>query len=271
MSALGPSPFYQGLLRLAIRVRKNVGGSFAESTAVDGGSIAGYNGSAWVQVSPAAPMLLLGGVLLLDSAQSAIVVILAAILVSFVCGSLPFAVWLQKLFRRPDPRRYGDGNPGAANAFKAGGSLAGLLVLALDISKAAAPVGLAYFNLGFRGVSMWLIALAALLGHVFSPFLGFKGGKGLAVALGVWIGLTLWRVSLPAVVLVVLWTALLDVAGWAVMLTLLGLLAVLIVWLPDPLLLAVLAGQVLLLGWTHRADLGRRPRLRAWLARRVAG
>jgi len=195
---------------------------------------------------------------------------LAWIALSFLCGSLPFSVWLVKILSRTDVRRFGDGNPGATNAFRAGGAAVGLPALLLDISKGAAPVGLAYFDLGFRALPMALIATAALLGHAFSPFLGFKGGKGLAVALGVWIGLTWWRLSLPAVLLVLFWRALLDNSGWVVMLTLAGLLAVLLIWLPDPLLLAVLAGQVVLLAWTHRADLRRRPHLCPWLARRLS-
>jgi glycerol-3-phosphate acyltransferase PlsY len=199
---------------------------------------------------------------------SSILPSLALGLLSFLCGSLPFSVWLGKLLGRTDVRGFGDGNPGAANAFHAAGPLVGLLVLLLDVGKSAVPVGLVYHNLGYRGLPVWLVATSAVLGHAFSPFLSFRGGKGLAVALGVWIGLTLWRISLPAVLLILLWTALLDVNGWAVMLTLAGMLAVLAIWVPDLMLLAVLAGQVVILAWTHRADLRRRPHLRPWLARR---
>ena len=191
------------------------------------------------------------------------------LLFAFLCGSLPFSVWLGKLFLHRDVRHYGDGNPGAVNAFRAGGKLVGLLVLVLDISKGAVPVALAYHNLGYRGLPMWAISTAPVLGHAFSPFLGFKGGKAIAVSFGVWIGLTLWVVSLPAVLLILFWTALLDVSGWALMLTLAGMLVVLLAGGPDPLYLAVLAGQAALLAWTHRADLRRRPHLRAWLARRI--
>ena len=197
---------------------------------------------------------------------------LLVVLFAYLCGSLPFSVWLSKLFLHRDARHYGDGNPGAVNAFRAG-KLVGLLVLVLDISKGAVPVGLAYHNLGYRGLLMWATATAPVLGHAFSPFLGFKGGKAIAVSFGVWIGLTLWVMPLPAVLLVLFGTALLDVAGWALMLTLAGMLVVLLVWIPpgtpDPLYLAVWAGQAALLAWTHRADLRRRPHLRPWLTRRV--
>jgi glycerol-3-phosphate acyltransferase PlsY len=205
-----------------------------------------------------------------ENTVSLVLLTLTLVLLSFLCGSLPFSVWLGKILHGTDVRRFGDGNPGATNAFRAAGAALGLLVLVLDVSKGAAPVGLAHFNLGQQGLSMALIATAPLLGHAFSPFLGFRGGKGLAVALGAWIGLTLWRMSVPAVLLVVFWAALLDTAGWAVMLTLAGMLAILLVWMPDPLLLAVLFGQVVILAWTHRADLRRRPHLRPWLAGRFS-
>ncbi len=174
-----------------------------------------------------------------------------------------------QLFLHSDVRRYGDGNPGAANAFRAGGKLVGLVALLLDISKGAAPVGLAYFTLGLHGLPVFFIAAAPVLGHIFSPFLRFKGGKALAVALGVWIGLTLWKLSLSAVILILFWTALISPVGWALMLTLAGMLLILLAWLPDPVFIAVLCGQVLLLAWSHRADLRLRPHLRRWLFRQL--
>ena len=95
------------------------------------------------------------------------------VLISFFCGSLPFSVWLGKIFLSLDVRQFGDGNPGATNVFRSGDKLLGLLALVLDISKAAAPVGVIYYDLGFRGLPMFLVAIAPILGHVFSPFLGF--------------------------------------------------------------------------------------------------
>lgn len=194
---------------------------------------------------------------------------LAWLLFAFFCGSLPLSVWIGKLALGKDVRRYGDGNPGSSNLARAGGSgwwLGGLL---LDVSKAAAPVGLAYNNLGMRGLPMLLIAAAPLVGHAFSPFLRFRGGKALAVALGVWIGLTLWKVSLPAAGGAALGIALFSPAGWAVMFALAVVFVVLVLFQPQPLLFGVLGVQVILLAWKHRADLRRPPRLRAWLAKRL--
>jgi acyl phosphate:glycerol-3-phosphate acyltransferase len=190
------------------------------------------------------------------------------ILIAFLCGSLPFSVWLGKIFLGLDVRHFGDGNPGAANAFRAGNKLVGLLTLILDISKAAVPVGLAYFNLGIRGVPMYLISIAPILGHVFSPFLGFRGGKAISTALGVWIGLTIWKASLVGVIIAVIGIALFTPPGWAVMLASGGILIALLLWMPDPLLLLVLLSETLILAWTHRTDLSHWPRIRPWLAQR---
>lgn len=188
-------------------------------------------------------------------------------LITFLCGSIPFSVWLGKLFLKEDVRQYGDGNPGATNVFKAGNLLIGLLVLILDISKAAAPVGLAYNNLGFRGFPMFMIAIAPILGHVFSPFLKFRGGKALATALGVWIGLTIWKTALVGIIATLIGIAFTTMSGWAVMLGLIGILASLLLWTPDQLFLLVWVGETLILAWTHRSDLRQRPLLRPWIGK----
>jgi glycerol-3-phosphate acyltransferase PlsY len=192
---------------------------------------------------------------------------IALVVIAFVCGSLPFSVWLGKLFMGLDVRQYGDGNPGASNVFRSGSKIAGLLALILDVTKAAAPVGLAYHNLGIGGIPMFLIAIAPVLGHVFSPFLGFRGGKALAVSLGVWIGLTIWKASLAGVVGASAGLLFTSTAGWAVMVGLAAVLMALLIWMPDPLFLAVWVGVSLILMWTHRADLSRRPRWRPWLVK----
>ena len=194
----------------------------------------------------------------------------AMILFAFVSGSFPFSAWLGNLLLGVDVRQYGDGNPGAANVFNSGSKGVGLLALILDISKAAAPVGIAYYNLGIRGIPMYLIAIAPILGHVFSPFLRFHGGKAIAASLGVWIGLTIWKASLPGVIAVLIGIALFTSPGWAVMLALGVILIALLLWMPDLLLLLVLAGETLILAWTHRADLRQGLHLRPWLAKRFS-
>lgn len=191
-------------------------------------------------------------------------------ILAFFCGSLPFSVWLPRLLTNQDARQFGDHNPGATNAFRAGGPVVGLLALMLDISKSAAPVGWAYFQAGFDGWPMALIATMPVLGHAFSPFLRFQGGKALAVAFGAWIGLTLWKLSIPALLLVLFWRKIVTPDGWGVMLALSTLLGIILIWVYDPIFLGVLAGQAAILGWKHRNDLRQRPHLRPWLAGRLS-
>lgn len=191
------------------------------------------------------------------------------VFIAFVCGSFPFSVWLGKLLLGVDVRQYGDGNPGATNLIRAGSKSIGLLALLLDVSKAAIPVGLSYYNLEIRGFPMYLIAIAPILGHIFSPFLGFHGGKAIAVSLGVWIGLTTWKASLVGVIGTAVGIALISSSGWAVMLGLTMILLALLFWIPDPLLFSVWVSETLILAWTHRSDLRQRPVLRPWVTRRI--
>jgi len=181
------------------------------------------------------------------------------VLFAFLFGAFPFAVWLTSL-SGTDVRAVGDRNPGATNALKAGGWKNGLAVLFLDVTKAALPVGAAHLLFDYKGPGMLAIAMAPMIGHAYSPFLNFKGGKAVATALGVWIGLTLWEVPLVAIIGLVFWFALLRKSGWAVLLTLLGIAGYLLLFRPELLLLEVLALQIILLIWKHRFEFRLSPR-----------
>jgi acyl phosphate:glycerol-3-phosphate acyltransferase len=187
----------------------------------------------------------------------------------FACGMLPFSVWLGRWVKGQDVRQVGDHNPGAVNALRLGGWRLGLAALLLDVSKGALPLGLAYQVFGLRGVGMFVIALAPVLGHAFSPLLGGRGGKALAVTLGVWIGLILGWAPLIILTQLTFWYLILAVDGWAVLFTGLGTLAILALAFADPLLAAILVGQLALLAWKQRADLRQRPALRGALLRRL--
>ncbi len=173
---------------------------------------------------------------------------------SFLSGSLPFSLWVSQLAGK-DPRTVGDRNPGATNALKAGGKWVGLAALLLDVSKAAALVGLAYQIFEIRGPWMLVIALAPMLGHAYSPFLGFNGGKAVATALGVWIGLTIWDVPLVALTGITIGFLGLKNSGYAVALALAGIAAYLAFFRPDGLFFAVLGLQTALLLWKYRDEL----------------
>jgi glycerol-3-phosphate acyltransferase PlsY len=111
------------------------------------------------------------------------------LLAAYFLGSIPFGLLLAKLFGGGDVRKTGSGNIGAANVARAAGPLAGILTLILDTAKGAAAVLLAARFTHESAAWMMLAALAALAGHCFSVWLKFKGGKGVATALGVFLAL----------------------------------------------------------------------------------
>jgi len=108
---------------------------------------------------------------------------------AYFLGSIPFGLFLAKLLGGSDVRKAGSGNIGAANVARVVGPLAGILTLLLDTAKGAAAVLLAARFTHESAVWMMLAALAALVGHCFPVWLKFKGGKGVATALGVFLAL----------------------------------------------------------------------------------
>lgn len=184
------------------------------------------------------------------------------IVIGFFCGSLMFSAWIARLVLRTDLAGVGDGNPGATNVIKSGGLGWGLLAMCLDISKGAAPVGLARVAFGITGWELVLVAIAPVIGHAFSPFMRFNGGKAMAVSLGIWIGLTLWEIPLVALIAVVIAYRVLDNSGWSIVATLVAMLIALLVR-GDPVLIAVLLINAAIAVYKYRADLRRPPGLRA--------
>ena len=187
--------------------------------------------------------------------------------VSFVAGSIPFSTWLGRLFLSQDIRQYGDGNPGATNAWRAGGWRVGIAVLLLDMLKGLLPVGLACSKVGISGWGLVPIALAPVLGHAFSPFLRFRGGKAVAVSFGIWTGLLLDGVPFLLSALLTVFYAIQSSDAWAVILTLVGFLAYLLLCGANSVLLAIWGGDALILLWKHRKALQEPIRARQWLLR----
>ena len=196
-----------------------------------------------------------------------------AALVAFLSGSLPFALWVGRLWLGRDVRAVGDGNPGATNAYRAGGPALGVVVLMLDVTKGVLPIVLAKDALDISGVSLALVAAMPVAGAAFSPFLGFRGGKALAVLLGSWIGLTLWTIPLVAVVAIVFAVWLVEPDGWAVAIALAAMLVGVLLWVPERALVLTLLVQAAIILWKHRAQLAQAPRRRRRDARgtRTAG
>jgi glycerol-3-phosphate acyltransferase PlsY len=119
-------------------------------------------------------------------------------LAAYLMGSIPFAVVVSRLLGLADPREYGSGNPGATNVLRSGSKLAAFLTLLGDGFKGWLPVWLtlrvgAPYGLDSQVAAM--AGLAAFLGHLFPITLRFKGGKGVATALGVLLGFG-WSIAL---------------------------------------------------------------------------
>jgi len=104
-------------------------------------------------------------------------------LLAYLSGSISSAILVSQLFRLPDPRTHGSGNPGATNVLRLGGAVPASLVLIFDVLKGTIPVWGSYF-LGIEAFYLGMIAVCACLGHIFPIFFGFKGGKAVATAFG---------------------------------------------------------------------------------------
>lgn len=109
---------------------------------------------------------------------------------AYLLGSIPFGLLLTKAFGRGDVRKVGSGNIGATNVARAAGMAAGVLTLVLDVAKGAGAVLLAEKLSNESATWMMIAGLAALIGHCFPVWLKFKGGKGVATAMGVFLVLS---------------------------------------------------------------------------------
>lgn len=146
---------------------------------------------------------------------------IAAVVLAYLIGSVSFAVLVSRAWGLADPRSYGSGNPGATNVLRSGRKLAAALTLLGDAGKGWVAVWLAGLLTSAQPAALAWAGVAAIAGHMFPVFHGFRGGKGVATALGVllgfspWLGLvalatwlavaTVWRISsLAALVTAVL-------------------------------------------------------------------
>ena len=183
---------------------------------------------------------------------------------AYICGSVPFAVWLGRVLLRKEIRRFGDGNPGGTNVIRAGGKGLGLAVIFLDGLKGMLPVLAAHMLADLSCWSLAAVALAAVIGHAFSIFLQFEGGKAVAVTFGIWAGLTGWSTLFVLGALLVVAYFALTIDGWAVIGAMCGLLVFLVVTDSPLAILTVWLGNILIVAWKHRIDLAQRPRVRTF-------
>ena len=119
----------------------------------------------------------------------------AAAIAAYLVGSLSFAVIISRLMGLNDPRTYGSKNPGATNVLRSGSKAAAAITLLLDALKGWLPVVLVkYFGkpYGLEDGTLAMVGLAVFLGHLWPVFFRFQGGKGVATALGVLLGISGW-------------------------------------------------------------------------------
>src|SRR5437016_5448122 len=114
----------------------------------------------------------------------------------YLLGSLPFGLWIARAWKGVDIRALGSGNIGATNVWRVCGWKPGIVVFTLDVLKGFLPPVIGA-RLGVASQWQILSALLAMIGHSYSIFLGFKGGKGIATGLGMMLGVA-WQVGLTA-------------------------------------------------------------------------
>ncbi|HEY0395923.1 MAG TPA: glycerol-3-phosphate 1-O-acyltransferase PlsY [Candidatus Elarobacter sp.] len=177
----------------------------------------------------------------------------AAAVIGFFAGAVPFGVLVSRAFYGTDIRRSGSGNIGAANALRTLGKRGAAAVLALDALKGFAPA-LAFGALG-GPVPATVAAFASVVGHCWSPFLGFKGGKGVATFLGATIALW-WPAGLA---FGLVWIAAVIACGYASVGSMLASLAMApVLWFGlGRVGLAYGLVAALLIVWRHRDNIGR--------------
>ena len=131
------------------------------------------------------------------------------ILLSYLTGSFPSAVWVGKTFFNKDVREYGSGNAGATNTFRVLGKKAGIPVLLMDVFKGCLSVNYILFvsNVSSLSPSQYFeiqlaFGISAVIGHLFPIYTGFRGGKGIATLLGLLIGLSPYAAIIALIVFI---------------------------------------------------------------------
>jgi acyl phosphate:glycerol-3-phosphate acyltransferase len=178
---------------------------------------------------------------------------------AYVIGSVSFAIVASWIFRLPDPRTYGSGNPGATNVLRSGKRAAAVCTLFGDAAKGLAVVLLSRHLapvLGFGEATVAASALAVFLGHLYPLYFGFKGGKGVSTGLGILLGLSPWA----ALVAFAVFIAVAALSRYVSLASILAALSAVVVspmllgWGPDLGAVVVIAALVV---WRHRTNIQR--------------
>ncbi|MDQ2818737.1 MAG: glycerol-3-phosphate 1-O-acyltransferase PlsY [Candidatus Eremiobacteraeota bacterium] len=177
-------------------------------------------------------------------------------LAAYVIGSVPFGIVVGRGLFGVDPRTVGSGNIGAANSLRALGKVGAVLVLLGDVVKGVLPTALAMYALGLPSLMVAAVGLATIVGHNWSIFLRFQGGKGVATGLGVLVVLSLWG----AVAFGVVWLSVLALSRYSSLSSMLANAAVppVLLMLKAPVPYAVYSAIALaMVLWRHAPNIKR--------------
>ena len=181
---------------------------------------------------------------------------LAAVLLTvfaYLLGSISSAVIVCRMLGLPDPRTEGSNNPGATNVLRIGGKKAAALTLAGDSLKGFLPMVAAHW-LDVSAAAFATAALAAFLGHLYPVFFGFKGGKGVATALGMQFGLG-WQIGAAIGATWLLMALTLNISSLSALVAMaVAPIAVWYFW-PAPELVAMQVVVTAILFWRHRSNI----------------
>ena len=178
---------------------------------------------------------------------------LSLIIAAYLVGSISSAIVVCRLMGLPDPRTQGSNNPGATNVLRIGGRKAAAITLLGDSLKGFVPVALCHL-LDRPEQTFAVVGAAAFLGHLYPVFFGFRGGKGVATALGVQFGLG-WTIGAAVAATWLFMAKVANISSLAALISM--LLAPLYIWLlwPSPALLVMQVSITLLLIWRHRSNI----------------
>jgi acyl phosphate:glycerol-3-phosphate acyltransferase len=178
---------------------------------------------------------------------------LLLVLAAYLLGSISSAIIVCRLMGLPDPRTQGSNNPGATNVLRIGGKKAAAITLVGDSLKGVLPM-VAGHLLGVGPEGLAATGLAAFLGHIYPVFFGFQGGKGVATALGVQIGLW-WPIGLSVAALWLFMAKVVRISSLSALVSM-GLAPVIVWWFSrEPSLVAAQIVITIILFWRHRRNI----------------
>ncbi len=180
---------------------------------------------------------------------------LGLVFAAYLIGSISSAIIVCRLMGLPDPRSEGSNNPGATNVLRIGGKKAAAITLLGDMLKGVLPVAAGHL-LDVSTLTFALAAMAAFLGHLYPVFFGFKGGKGVATALGTQFGLH-WGIGLAVAGIWLFMAKVVKISSLSALVSM-ALAPVIIYWIwPADELIVMQIIMSIILFWRHKSNIQR--------------